>query len=86
MPRELAEYAGRSWSHVDFTIFNRVTKEILFGIEVDGYTYHKSGTVQAERDEKKNKIFEILGIPLLRFSTRGSGEEKDIKKLLNKYK
>lgn len=84
LPRDLAEYAERSWSHVDFTIFNRVTKEILFGIEVDGYNYHKNGTIQAERDEKKNKIFEILGIPLLRFSTRGSEEEKDIKTLLDK--
>ena len=35
LPSELAEYANRSWSHFDFTIYNRVTKEILFGIEVD---------------------------------------------------
>ena len=85
LPQELSEYANRSWSHVDFTIYNRVTKEILFGIEVDGYNYHKKGTKQSERDEKKNKIFEIIELPLLRLSTKGSGEEKKIKEQLEKY-
>lgn len=85
LPQALSEYANGSWSHVDFTIFNRVTKEILFGIEVDGYNYHKKGTKQAERDEKKNQIFELIGIPLLRLSTKGSGEEARIKEQLDKY-
>lgn len=83
LPAELAEYANRSWSHVDFTIYNRVTKEILFGIEVDGYNYHKKETKQAERDLKKNQIFQIIGLPLLRLSTKGSGEENKIKEELN---
>ena len=70
---------------MDFTVFNRVTKEILFGIEVDGYNYHKKGTKQAERDLKKNAIFEYIGLPLLRLSTKGSGEEEKIKEQLDKY-
>ncbi|MCR5494361.1 MAG: DUF2726 domain-containing protein, partial [Treponema sp.] len=69
----------------DFTIFNRVTKEILFGIEVDGYNYHKKGTKQAERDEKKNQIFELIELHLLRLSTKGSGEEAKIKEQLENY-
>ena len=85
LPQELSEFANRSWSHVDFTIYNRVTKEILFGIEVDGYNYHKKGTKQAERDIKKNQIFELIGLPLLRLSTKGSGEESRIKEQLNSY-
>ena len=85
LPPELSEFANRSWSHVDFTIYNRVTKEILFGIEVDGYNYHKKGTKQAQRDEKKNQIFELIGIPLLRLSTKGSGEEARIRDQLDKY-
>ena len=85
LPMELAEYANRSWSHVDFIIYNRVTKEILFGIEVDGYTYHKKGTKQAERDLKKNRIFELIGLPLLRLSTKGANEEQKIKQQLNSY-
>lgn len=85
LPLELAKYANNSWTHVDFTIYNRVTKEILFGIEVDGYNYHKKGTKQAERDKKKNQIFEVLGLPLLRFSTKGSNEEKQILEVLDRY-
>lgn len=85
LPEELSTFANRSWAHVDFTVFNRVTKEILFGIEVDGYNYHKKGTRQAERDSKKNAIFEQIGLPLLRLSTKGSGEEGKIKAQLDKY-
>lgn len=85
LPEELFTFANRSWAHVDFTIFNKVTKEILFGIEVDGYNYHKKGTKQSVRDQKKNAIFEMLGLPLLRLSTKGSGEEQQIKEQLDKY-
>ncbi|MBR6154269.1 MAG: AAA family ATPase, partial [Treponema sp.] len=44
LPQDLSEFANRSWAHVDFAIYNKVTKEILFGIEVDGYNFHKDGT------------------------------------------
>ena len=85
LPQDLVEYANHSWSHVDFVIFNKVTKDILFGIEVDGYNYHKDGSIQAIRDAKKTKLFELIDLPLLRCSTRGSGEEKRIKGQLNAY-
>lgn len=85
LPEELSTFANRSWAHVDFTVFNRVTKEILFGIEVDGYNYHKKGSRQAERDSKKNAIFDQIGLPLLRLSTKGSEEEGKIKAQLDKY-
>lgn len=85
LPEELSTFANRSCAHVDFTVFNRVTKEILFGIEVDGYNYHKKGSRQAERDLKKNVIFDQIGLPLLRLSTKGSGEEGKIKAQLDKY-
>ncbi len=83
LPAELADYAKKSWSHVDFTVYSCVTKEIFFGIEVDGYNYHKKGTKQAERDKKKNRIFELIGLPLIRLSTKGSGEEEKIKRMLD---
>ena len=85
LPQELSDYANRSWSHVDFTVFNRVTKEILFGIEVDGYRYHKRGTVQSNRDKMKDQVFELIGLPLLRCSTKGSEEERRIREELDKY-
>ncbi|WP_308604416.1 AAA domain-containing protein [uncultured Fibrobacter sp.] len=79
---ELLEFANKSWSHVDFIVYNKVTKEILFGIEVDGYNYHKKGTKQAERDLKKNEIFRQIGLPLLRLNTKGSNEKETIEKML----
>ena len=82
LPTELKLYASSSWSHCDFVIFNRLTKEIKCCIEVDGYAFHKKGTKQAVSDEKKNKIFEFIGIPLLRLSTKGSNEEAQIRDVL----
>lgn len=54
-------------------------------MRLDGYNYHKKGTKQSERDIKKNQIFEIIGLPLIRLSTKGSNEEAKIKKQLDKY-
>ena len=65
-------------SHVDFLVFNRVSKQPLLAVEVDGFQYHKDGTRQAERDKLKNHIFEEYGLPLLRFSTNGSEEKQKL--------
>ena len=45
-------------------------------MKTDGYTFHKSGTSQSERDIKKDRILELYGIPLVRLSTIGSNEKK----------
>lgn len=85
LPKVLKDYAQCPWTHTDFVIFNKITKQILFGIEVDGYTYHKEGTIQAERDKIKNQIFEKAGIPLIRLSTKGSSEEQIIRETLEYF-
>lgn len=59
--------------------------DIIFVTDKYGYNYHKKGTKQSVRDQKKNAIFEMLGLPLLRLSTKGSSEEQQIKELLDKY-
>ena len=61
---------------------NKVSKEPMLAIEVDGFHYHKDGTKQAERDKLKNHILEVYGLPLLRFSTNGSGEKDELRKKL----
>lgn len=71
-------------SHLDFLIFNKVTKQPLLAIEVDGYNYHKTNSEQGDRDRLKNHIMEITQIPLLRFSTNGSGEREKLHSSLNK--
>ncbi|WRK55048.1 hypothetical protein SD457_09625 [Coprobacillaceae bacterium CR2/5/TPMF4] len=40
-------------THIDFLIYNTVSKKPVLAIEVDGYDYHKENTVQASRDLMK---------------------------------
>jgi very-short-patch-repair endonuclease len=75
---EESKYAANINTHIDFLIYNRVSKQPILTIETDGYTFHKSGTSQSERDIKKDRILELYGIPLVRLSTIGSNEKKII--------
>ena len=75
---------NNSSTHLDFLIYNRIGKKPVLAIEVDGYEYHKEDTVQASRDLLKNHIMELYEIPLLRFKTNSSGEEKKIIEMFDK--
>lgn len=77
-------YAMNPATHVDFLVYNRVSKRAILAIEVDGYAFHQKETAQAKRDLLKNHIFELYYIPLLRFTTTGSGEREKIINMLNK--
>lgn len=77
-------YAMNPATHVDFLVYNRMSKRAILAIEVDGYAFHQKKTAQAKRDLLKNHIFELYYIPLLRFSTTGSGEREKIINMLNK--
>lgn len=77
-------YAMNPATHVDFLVYNRISKRAILAIEVDGYAFHQKETTQAKRDLLKNHIFELYYIPLLRFSTTGSGEREKIINMLNK--
>lgn len=76
-------YAMNPATHVDFLLYNRISKKPILAIEVDGYEYHKAGAAQASRDVLKNRILELYKIPLLRFKTNGSGEKEKIEKMLD---
>ena len=69
-------------THLDFVIFHRIDKAFLLAIEVDGYQFHKDGTRQHERDVMKNEILRKMDMPLIRFDTNGSGEEKILRRKL----
>ena len=71
-------YANRSWTLVDFVLYNKTTKHPVLVIEVDGMAFHQAGSEQAKRDELKNSILDKAGIPLLRLSTDGSNEKNKI--------
>ncbi len=78
------QYAMHPSTHIDFLIINRVTKEPLLAIETDGYSFHNEKTDQFLRDRIKDKILALYGLPLLRLSTVGHGEEQKIVDMLNK--
>lgn len=82
LTEEETAYARNPLSHVDFLLFRRMDKSPLLAVEVDGAAFHAAGSVQADRDEKKNRIFEQCNIPLLRLRTDGSGEEERMEQAL----
>ena len=71
-------YAKRSWTLVDFILYNKTTKQPVLAIEVDGMAFHKAGSEQSKRDELKNSILAKANIPLLRLTTDGSNEKSRI--------
>ncbi|MBL1079062.1 AAA family ATPase [Nocardia sp. 2] len=59
---------------VDFDLYNRITKQRLCVIEVDGFNHHENKPDQLALDAIKNAICAAYNIPILRFPTTGSGE------------
>ena len=80
---EEKRYASNNNTHIDFLIYNEISKKPVLAIEVDGYKYHKEGTQQYERDKLKRNILSKYNIPLLRLKTNSSGEKDSIKHKLN---
>jgi hypothetical protein len=78
-----ARYALNILTHVDFLIFDKTDKSPRLIIEVDGVSYHKEGTRQAERDKIKNAILEKYGLRYARFKTNESRERERLTKLLS---
>lgn len=62
-------FAESPYSHVDFLVYNSLTKKPSFAIEVDGWHNHKESDVQRHRDALKDSIFTKLGLCLYRIST-----------------
>ena len=79
---EECKYISHYSTHLDFLIVNHVTKKPVLAIETDGYNFHHEETDQHRRDEIKNHILDVYGLPLLRLSTTGSGEKDKIMKVL----
>lgn len=77
------QYVMNPGTHIDFLLYNRINKKPVLVVEVDGYEYHKDGTIQNQRDTMKNRIMKLYGIPILRFKTNGSEEKKKIVETLD---
>ncbi len=79
---EEAQYAKRSWTHVDFLIFNKLNKKPRAIIEVDGFRYHFFNFRQQKRDSIKDRILTKYSFPFLRFKTNDSNEKEKIINML----
>ena len=75
-------YAMNPWAHVDFLIFNKLGKTPVLVVEVDGVSFHASGSEQFERDKMKNSILKKYGLPLVRLRTDGSREKERLEEKL----
>ena len=69
-------------AHVDFLIYNSLTKRSLQTIEVDGWHFHKESEVQQLRDALKDQILTKFGLCPHRISTTDTVNEETIMKML----
>ena len=77
------KFVQHNSTHVDFLIYNTIYNQPVLVIEVDGVAFHENNPVQLKRDALKDRILEKYNLPIIRFATNGSEEEK---KLMNKLK
>ena len=81
---EQRAYALRSWTHLDFLVYDTVSHKAKLAIEVDGTQFHRRGSFQGQRDQIKDSILHAIGLPLLRLSTNGSQEKEKIAQALSR--
>jgi len=72
-------------THVDFLFFNKVSKEKLFVLEVDGIKYHEQDKKQAEHDKIKDGVLQSNNIPIYRFKTNESNEKKRLIEIIKGF-
>ena len=80
---EQRAYATRSWTHIDFLLYDTVSHKAKLAIEVDGSQYHKADSAQGKRDSLKDSTLSAIGLPILRLSTVGSQEKEKISRMLS---
>lgn len=62
-------FAQSPFAHVDFLIYNTLSKKPLLPIEVDGWYFHQDKVVQRERDALKDNILAKYDLTPHRIST-----------------
>ena len=72
-------------AHVDFLFYNKVSKEKLFVLEVDGIKYHEQDKKQAEHDKIKDRVMQLNNIPMYRFKTNESNEKQRLIDIIKEF-
>ena len=83
LTEEEKAFASNRLSHVDFLVYNSLTKRPLLVIEVDGWYYHKRQGGQVTRDALKDKLLAKFGLPLHRILTTDTVNVDSLKALLS---
>lgn len=76
-------FISNSLSHVDFLIYNSITKKPIMVIEVDGWKYHNLSEVQQSRDKLKDDILTKYGLKPYRISTADTINVETIEDMLS---
>lgn len=74
-------FARNPLAHVDFLLYNPLTKRPLLCIEVDGWTYHQT-EVQKKRDRLKDSVLGKVGLEPLRISTVQTVTKESLTKVI----
>ncbi|MBN1550593.1 AAA family ATPase [bacterium] len=82
---EERSYILHPWSHVDFLFYNKISKEKLFVLEVDGIRYHEQDKKQAEHDDIKDRVLQANDIPIFRFKTNESNEIGRLREIVKDF-
>ena len=85
LSEEEIKFVLHPWAHVDFLFYNRVSKERLFVLEVDGIRFHEQKIKQNTNDGIKDKALEKNGIKVYRFKTNESNEFSRLKNIVSQY-
>lgn len=72
------KYLKNPWTHVDFLISNKVTKEAVLVIEVDGVSFHEQSKQQSTNDKIKDRALSANNITFIRLKTNQSDERHRI--------
>lgn len=78
-------YAQNTLSHVDFLLYNSLTKRPLLVIEVDGWHFHQHHAAQQHRDTLKDQLLSKFGLCPYRISTTDTLNLTTIQSVLHPF-
>lgn len=82
---EEKSFAGSKLAHVDFLVYNSLTKQPLLTIEVDGWHFHKGNVVQQSRDSLKDQILSKYALAPIRLATTDIVTVESLKAILEQH-
>ncbi len=75
-------FAESPFAHIDFLLYNSLTKQPLQAIEVDGWRFSSGSETQQSRDTLKDRILTKFGLCPKRISTTAIVNEETLTRLI----